>query len=44
MSPGASMRSPSGVRSVGVPETTTRNSSQPSSQWYGQSFSPGGVS
>ena len=38
------LRSPDGVRSVGVPATTSSHSSSPKCQWYGQRFSPGPIS
>ena len=40
-SPGRSSRSPAGVRSVGVPSSTSSSSSAPWWKWYGRCLSPG---
>src|SRR4051794_7134312 len=43
-SPARSTSSPSGVRTVGVPERTMSHSSLAASQWYGHARRPGGSS
>jgi hypothetical protein len=43
-SPGSRTRSPSGVRSVGLPAIVISHSSSVHSKWYGQIASPGGRS